>query len=82
MSDGYSASVFKAIADKAGVECQHYTNRSDQRGGVTIGPINTNHLSIPVVDVGNPTLAMHSASEVAGSQDLTDMVKIFKEFYK
>lgn len=82
MSDGYSGAVFKAIADNAGVSYQYYTNRSDQRGGVTIGPINTNHLSIPVVDVGNPTLAMHSASEVAGRKDLTDMLKIFKEFYK
>lgn len=81
MSDGYSGSVFKALAEKAGVKTQVYTNRSDQRGGITIGPLNSNHLSIPVVDVGNPMLAMHSVRELAGRSDLNDMIRVFKEFY-
>lgn len=82
ITDAYSASVFKFLAEKAGVKVQTYTNRADQRGGRTIGPLNTNHMNIPIVDVGNPTLAMHSVREVCGRKDMEDMVKVFREFYK
>lgn len=81
MSDGYTSSVFRNLASGIGVNVQTYTNRSDQRGGITIGPINTNHLNIPVVDVGNATLAMHSVRELAGRDDLEDMIRVFVEFY-
>jgi aspartyl aminopeptidase len=33
------------------------------------------------VDIGLPTFAMHSIRELAGSQDLTHLVKVLTAFY-
>ena len=61
---------------------QDYTNRSDLRGGSTLGRIQLEKLSIKALDIGLAQLAMHSSNEVAGSKDLKDMVKALKEFYQ
>ena len=81
-TDGISAGIFKAICDKAEVHYQDYTNRSDLRGGSTLGRIQLEKLSIKALDIGLAQLAMHSSNEVAGSKDLKDMVKALKEFYQ
>ena len=81
-TDGISAGIFKAICDKAKVHYQDYTNRSDLRGGSTLGRIQLEKLSIKALDIGLAQLAMHSSNEVAGSKDLKDMVKALKEFYQ
>lgn len=81
-TDGISAGIFKAICNKAGVSYQDYTNRSDLRGGSTLGRIQLEKLSIKALDIGLAQLAMHSSNEVAGSKDLKDMVKALKEFYQ
>jgi aspartyl aminopeptidase len=81
-TDGISAGIFKAICDKAEVSYQDYTNRSDLRGGSTLGRIQLEKLSIKALDIGLAQLAMHSSNEVAGSKDLKDMVKALKEFYQ
>lgn len=81
-SDGYSASVFKALCDKAEVPYQEFTNRSDSRGGSTIGPITSSQLGINSVDIGNALLAMHSIRELGGSKDQIMITKVFEEFYK
>lgn len=81
-TDGISAGIFKAICDKAEVTYQDYTNRSDLRGGSTLGRIQLEKLSIKALDIGLAQLAMHSSNEVAGSKDLKDMVKVLKEFYQ
>ena len=39
------------------------------RSGSTIGPIVAAGMAMPTVDVGNPTLAMHSARELTGTAD-------------
>ena len=81
-TDGISAGIFKAICDKAEVSYQDYTNRSDLRGGSTLGRIQLEKLSIKALDIGLAQLAMHSSNEVAGSKDLKDMVKALKGFYQ
>ena len=81
-TDGISAGIFKAICDKAEVSYQDYTNRSDLRGGSTLGRIQLEKLSIKALDIGLAQLAMHSSNEVAGSKDLNDVVKALKEFYQ
>ena len=81
-TDGISAGIFKAICDKAEVSYQDYTNRSDLRGGSTLGRIQLEKLSIKALDIGLAQLAMHSSNEVVGSKDLKDMVKALKEFYQ
>ena len=59
---------------------QYFVNRSGVRTGSTIGPIVAAGLAIPSADVGNPTLAMHSARELAGTADAAMMVAAMKAF--
>ncbi|EDS78386.1 probable M18-family aminopeptidase 2 [Clostridium botulinum C str. Eklund] len=80
-SDSNSASVFKALCKKANVPVQEFVNRSDERGGSTIGPISSTHLNIRSVDIGTPLLAMHSIRELCGVDDHYYGMKVFKEFY-
>ena len=81
-TSGLSASAFKAICDKAGVPYQDYTNRSDLRGGSTLGRIALEKLSINALDIGLAQLAMHSIMETAGTKDIKYMVSALKEFYQ
>lgn len=81
-SDAYSISVYKQICKNAGVPVQEFTNRSDSRGGSTIGPITSKHIDIAAVDIGNPALGMHSVRELSGVDDHHFIYLSFKEFFK
>lgn len=81
-SDSQSTAVYKSICKEAGVNCQEFVNRSDVRGGSTIGPISSTHIDIPSVDVGSPILAMHSIRELGCVEDHMDIYKTFKTFYE
>lgn len=81
-TDSNSDAVYELLCEKAGVSVQKFVNRSDARGGSTIGPISSTHLNIRSVDIGNPTLAMHSIRELGGVMDHTYVTKSFEEFYK
>ncbi len=81
-TDSNSDAVYELVCEKAGVPVQKFVNRSDARGGSTIGPISSTHLNIRSVDMGNPTLAMHSIRELGGVMDHTYVTKSFEEFYK
>lgn len=81
-SDSLSAAVYEGICKKANVPVQRFVNRSDQRGGSTIGPISTTQLDIPSVDIGNPVLSMHSIRELGGVLDHYYVYRSFKGFYE
>ena len=68
-TDSDSHSVYKALCERADVPGQTFVNESDQRGGSTIGPINSSQLDISSIDIGNPVLAMHSIRELGGVDD-------------
>ncbi len=80
-SDGFSSSLLQKILKEADVPYQFFTNRSDIRGGSTLGNIATRHTSILMVDIGLAQLAMHSSYETAGSKDIEYAYKAFKKFY-
>lgn len=82
ITTGESSSYFKSLCIKAGVPYQIYFNRSDLRGGSTLGPIVTKYLPIKGVDVGNPMFAMHSSRETSGIFDHYYMSKVFDEYFK
>lgn len=80
-SDAVSIAVFRDICEKAGVPVQYFSNRSDEAGGSTLGNIITAQFSVNSVDIGLPQLAMHSAYETAGSDDVDYMAKALAAFY-
>jgi len=69
-SDGRSAAVFALACEQAGVPLQRYEHRADLPCGSTIGPMTSARTGIPTVDVGAAQLAMHSARELMGAEDV------------
>jgi aspartyl aminopeptidase len=69
-TDGRSAAVFVLACAQAGVPLQRYEHRADLRCGSTIGPMTAARTGIPTVDVGAAQLAMHSARELMGADDV------------
>ncbi|WP_326545146.1 M18 family aminopeptidase [Mycolicibacterium sp. ND9-15] len=69
-TDGRTAAAFALACAQAGVPLQHYEHRADLPCGSTIGPMTGARTGIPTVDVGAPQLAMHSAREVMGADDV------------
>lgn len=82
ITTGLTASYFKSICDKADVPYQIYFNRSDIRGGSTLGPIVTRYVPIKGIDVGNSMFAMHSCRETSGVVDHYYISKVFNEYFK
>lgn len=80
-SDAISSAIFQKICDNASVPYQFFTNRSDVRGGATLGRILLSQVSLMSVDIGLAQLAMHSSYETAGTKDIKYAIDAFKEFY-
>ena len=80
-TDAVSSAIFQKICDNASIPYQFFTNRSDIRGGGTLGKYLLTQVSMLSVDVGLSQLAMHSSYETAGSTDVKYAIKVFKEFY-
>jgi aspartyl aminopeptidase len=74
-TDALSEAAFKQVLLDAKVPVQSYTNRSDKRGGGTLGSILLSSLPIASVDIGLAQLAMHSSFETAGSKDIDYLVE-------
>jgi aspartyl aminopeptidase len=69
-TDGRTAAAFALACKQAGVPLQRYEHRADLPCGSTIGPMTAARTGIPTVDVGAAQLAMHSAREVMGADDV------------
>lgn len=80
-TDGYSSAYLVRLCREAGVEYQTYCGRSDIAGGSTLGNISTAHVSVPSVDIGFAQLAMHSAVETAGKEDIAQGIRLFGHYW-
>ncbi|MGL5820563.1 MAG: M18 family aminopeptidase [Sarcina sp.] len=80
-TDSEGAAIYEMVCKKAGVPVQRFVNRSDVRGGSTIGPIAAAHLAVRTVDMGTAVLAMHSIRELGSVEDHVNVIKSFTEFY-
>ena len=69
-TDGRTAAAFALACAQAGVPLQRYEHRADLPCGSTIGPMTSARTGIATVDVGAAQLAMHSAREVMGADDV------------
>ena len=76
-----SGAIFKALCKKADVPYQVFANRSDMRGGSTLGNISNAQVSLHCVDVGIAQLAMHSSYECAGVKDSDHMLRVITLYY-
>ncbi len=81
-TDAISSAVFREICRKADVPTQAFANRSDMRGGSTLGNISNAQVSMSAVDIGLAQLAMHSSYETAGAHDVKHMINAIKRFYE
>ncbi len=68
-TDATYISVIQALCKKHNIPYSKYVNRSDIKGGATLGSISSALLNIPCVDVGVPVLSMHSARELMACED-------------
>lgn len=79
---GLTAAVFAELCHQNQIPVQRFANRADSPGGSTLGNLLCHQLSIPMLDIGLPQLAMHSAVETAGCRDALYMVQAIRAFYE
>lgn len=79
-SDALGAGLIKSLCKDIDIPYQEFFNRSDIRGGSTLGNISMAHVSILSVDIGLAQLAMHSSYETMGSKDIDDMIMLITAY--
>jgi len=79
-TDGRTAAAFELACRQAGVPLQRYEHRADLPCGSTIGPMTAARTGIPTVDVGAAQLAMHSARELMGADDVAAYADALRAF--
>ena len=79
-TDGRTAAAFALACRQGGVPLQRYEHRADLPCGSTIGPMTSARTGIPTVDVGAPQLAMHSAREFMGANDVPAYAAALRAF--
>lgn len=80
-TDAVSGAIMRTICDRTGVPYQTFTNRSDMKGGSTLGNILQSQVSVNAVDIGLPQLAMHSSYETAGAKDTAYLISAAKALF-
>jgi len=68
-TNSLSAAIYINICKQVNISPQEFVMRSDMPCGSTIGPITAARLGVKTIDIGAPTLAMHSIRELTGSSD-------------
>ena len=81
-TDAVSAAIFRKVCEDANVPVQVFANRSDMRGGSTLGNIAITRVPLMTVDIGLAQLAMHSAYETAGVRDIRYLIQAASAFYE
>jgi aspartyl aminopeptidase len=79
-TNSLSSAIYKEICSQAKITPQQFVMRSDMPCGSTIGPLAAARLGIQAVDIGAPTLGMHSIRELTGSEDPEMVYKSLVQF--
>jgi aspartyl aminopeptidase len=79
-SSGETAAMFRQLCSQEEIPVQSFVMRSDMACGSTIGPITAAALGVRTLDVGAPSLAMHSIRELAGSRDPHFLYRALRAF--
>ncbi len=81
-TDAYGKAILIDLLKKLDIPYQEFVNRSDARGGSTIGPISESKTNIRNIDIGNALLSMHSVRELGGVEDQKHMINLLRGFYE
>ena len=76
-----TSGIFRYLCEQKQVPVQTFVIRSDMACGSTIGPIVASEIGVRTVDIGLPTLAMHSIRELAGTDDAWRLSAVLTDFY-
>jgi aspartyl aminopeptidase len=79
-TDGRGAALWRRVCRRAGVRTQEFVSNNAMPCGSTIGPLTATRLGIATIDVGIPTLSMHSARELAGTDDPLALTRAMEAF--
>jgi aspartyl aminopeptidase len=79
-TDARGASLWRRACRAAGVPTQEFVSNNAVPCGSTIGPLTATRLGVRTVDVGLPVLSMHSARELAGTQDPLALTRAIEAF--
>lgn len=79
-TDGLTSAMLKRMLNEIGVAYQDYYNKSDVRCGSTLGLATARELGMKACDIGIAELAMHSACETCGIEDIDAMEKCLTAF--
>ena len=80
-SNSETTGLYRMLAAQEGVPAQTFVVRNDMGCGSTIGPITAGGTGIRTIDIGVPTLGMHSIREIAGAADAADLCRVLRRFY-
>lgn len=80
-TDAQFVSIIQALCREHGIPCAKYVNRSDIRGGSTLGSISSAKLGMPCVDAGVPLLSMHSARELMACKDQEALCRLAEALF-
>ena len=80
-TDGRGAALWRRICRTADVPTQEFVSNNSLPCGSTIGPLTATRLGIRTLDVGVPLLSMHSARELAGTEDPLALSRAMEVFW-
>ena len=76
-----TAAAFRLLCRQAEVPVQEFVMRNDLACGSTLGPLTSAGIGVNTVDVGIPSLAMHSIRETAACRDCWYLYKVLQGFF-
>ena len=79
--DAEAVAIVKGLCDANGIPCQLFVNRSDVKGGSTLGSMASALTPIRTMDIGVALLAMHSARETMGVKDQEALERLITVFF-
>ena len=79
-TDASYVSVVEELCRQNIIPYRKFSNRSDIRGGSTLGSISSCMMTMPAVDAGAPILAMHSSRELMGIKDQWALAQLTRAF--
>lgn len=80
-TDCRAVAIVQQICMQEDIPYTKFFNRSDGTAGSTLGSIASSLVTVPTVDVGIPILAMHSARELMGVEDMRALTDLLRAYY-